>query len=71
MDNSLYRKDGTYHVKLNGVWWLAKWQTCQDVDSSWSSWVIEGIEPPKGSWGFTDKDFEEIEEKGIKETQTV
>jgi hypothetical protein len=59
------RKDGDYKVKLNGEWVVAKWVTNQDIDSSWSCWRIEGINPPEGSWGFTDEDFEEIDETKI------
>jgi len=56
------RKDGVYAVKLKGEWVFAKWVTNQDMDSSWSCWVIEGKSPPEGSWGFTDKDLDEIDE---------
>ena len=59
---SVHRKDGNYKVKFNGEWVVGKWNINQDIDSSWSSWVIDGVQPPKGSWGFTDEDFEEINE---------
>ena len=60
--NAMNRKDGVYKVKLKGEWVFAKWVTNQDIDSSWSCWIIDGIEPPKESWGFVDSDFQEINE---------
>lgn len=60
------RKDGMYLVKYKGNWVEAKWVTNQDIDSSWCCWIIDGIQPPKDSWGFTDSDFEEINENELK-----
>lgn len=57
------RKDGLYNVKKDGKWVLAKWVTNQDIDSSWCCWIIKGVPPPEGSWGFVDSDFEEINEE--------
>ena len=54
------RNDGFYKVKYKGEWVSAKWVTYQDIDSSWSCWIINGVTPPKGSWGFGDSDFEDI-----------
>lgn len=62
------RKDGLYKVKYNGGWVIAKWVTNQDIDSSWSCWIIDGVNPPEGSWGFIDRDFEEIEEQQLPES---
>jgi hypothetical protein len=59
------RKEGFYKVKYKGQWILAKWVTNQDIDSSWSCWQIYRVKPPKGSWGFVDSDFEEINESEI------
>jgi hypothetical protein len=58
------RKDGLYNVKINGKWVLAKWTTNQDIDSSWCCWWIEGVEPK--AWGWSDEDFEEINETPIE-----
>ncbi len=57
------RKDGIYKVKLNGKWHSAKWVTNQDMDSYWCCWIIDDVSPPKDSWGFTDSDFQEIDDK--------
>lgn len=54
------RKDGLYKVKFNGEWRIAKWTTNQDIDSSWSCWWIQNEEPK--AWGWSDEDFEEINE---------
>ena len=58
--NAMNRKGGFYKVKYNGEWITAEWVTNQDIDSSWSCWIIDGVSPPKGRWGFVDSDFEEI-----------
>jgi hypothetical protein len=58
------RRDGLYNVKINGKWVLAKWVTNQDIDSSWNCWWIEGVEPK--AWGWSDEDFEEINETPIQ-----
>lgn len=62
------RKEGFYKVKYNGEWVTAKWVINQDIDSSWCCWIIKGITPPKGSWGFIDSNFEEINEAQINES---
>ena len=58
------RRDGLYNVKIHGKWVLAKWVTNQDIDSSWNCWWIEGVEPK--AWGWSDEDFEEINETPIE-----
>jgi len=60
------RKDGFYKVKYKGEWTWAKWVTNQDMDSSWSCWWIEVVEPK--AWGWTDSDFEDILESSWSET---
>jgi hypothetical protein len=61
-----FRQDGFYMVKYKGEWVEAEYRTNQDIDSSWTCWIIKGVQPPEGSWGFVDSDFQEINETKTK-----